>query len=153
MIPVTMSKYRIAFLLATICTGLLLYIMAAIPSHKEQIFLDRGTISPGGETAVLFGFAIVIFFIIASIFWLSVRIRKYSENTKGDAAILAFGVLCLLLIAGEKMMVDEISHEYSLGWEAVGEWIVLYIILGLQLLYSLIILRKLFIMKKTHLLK
>lgn len=144
MVTLTGSKYRIAFSHATICTGLLLCIMAAIPLYKEQIFLERGIVNPGGETAILIGFIIVMLFTFVSVVWLSSRIRKHPESQKGDAGILALGVICLILVAGEKIIVDEISREYSMGWEAVGEWIVLYLILSIQLFYNLFILRRLY---------
>jgi len=41
-------------------------------------------------------------------------------------------------------MVDEIGHEYLLGWEVVGEWIILYVFLATQLLYNFAILWRLF---------
>jgi hypothetical protein len=39
-------------------------------------------------------------------------------------------------------MVDEIGREYLLGWEVVGEWIILYVFLAIQLLYNIVILRR-----------
>jgi hypothetical protein len=40
-------------------------------------------------------------------------------------------------------VVDEISREYRLGWEVLGEWIILYVLLKTQLVYNLVILLKL----------
>jgi hypothetical protein len=48
------------------------------------------------------------------------------------------------LLVGEKAMVDEIGREYLLGWEVVGEWIILYVFLAIQLLYNIFILRRVY---------
>jgi len=41
-------------------------------------------------------------------------------------------------------MIDEIGREYLLGWEVLGEWIILYVFLTTQLIYNLVILLQLF---------
>jgi hypothetical protein len=41
-------------------------------------------------------------------------------------------------------MRDEIGREYQLGWEVLGEWIILSTFLMNQLLYDLVILMQLF---------
>ena len=133
--------YRIAFILAIACTGLLVYTMAAMPLYKEQLFLKRGAISIGQGMVILIGFALVLVFDIASLLWVSLRIRKAQSARKGDGVVLALGVLCLILLVGEKVMIDEIGREYLLGWEVAGEWIILYACLAIQLLYNIVILR------------
>jgi hypothetical protein len=45
---------------------------------------------------------------------------------------------------GEKVMVVDIGREYLLGWEAIGEWIILYVFLATQLLYNAVILRQVY---------
>jgi hypothetical protein len=40
-------------------------------------------------------------------------------------------------------VVDEIPRECRLGWEVLGEWIILYVLLTTQLVYNLVILLKL----------
>jgi hypothetical protein len=49
------------------------------------------------------------------------------------------GILCMAALIGEKVMVDEIGREMRMGWEVSGEWIILYTLLSLQLIYSLYI--------------
>jgi hypothetical protein len=136
--------YRAAFGLAILCTGFLVYNMAAMPIFKDQVFLERGKISGGGEMVILIGFVLVLIFNIVSLLWVSSRIRKAQAVRKGDYGVLALGTLCLLLLVGEKAMVDEIGHEYLLGWEVVGEWIILYVFLAIQLLYNIVILRRVY---------
>ena len=65
--------------------------------------------------------------------------------SKRDIGVITLGVLGLILLVGDKVMADEISHEYPLGWEVSGEWIILYIILSIQLFYNLIILHRLYL--------
>ena len=136
--------YRAAFGLAILCTGLLVYNMVAMPIFKDQVFLERGKISIGGELVILIGFVLVLIFNIVSLLWVSSRIRKAQTDRKGDYGVLALGALCLFLLVGEKAMADEISREYLLGWEVVGEWIVLYVCLAIQLLYNVVILRRVY---------
>jgi hypothetical protein len=136
--------YRVAFVLAILCTGSLVYNMVAIPIYEEQVFQYRGTINTGGEMVILIGFVLVLIFNIMSLLWVSSRIRKAEAVRKGDGGILALGALCLILMLGEKAMVDEIGREYLLGWEVVGEWIISYVFLTIQLLYNVVILRRVY---------
>ena len=57
--------------------------------------------------------------------------------------IWALGVLCLVLLVGEKAMVDEIGREYGSPSGATGEWVILYVFLAIQLLYNILIPRRL----------
>lgn len=142
--PISGLLYRPAFALAIVCTGLLIYNLVAMPIHKEQVFLERGTINTGGEMAILIGFVLVPMFNIVSLLWMLSRIRQAHVVHKVDKGVLVLGVLCLILLMGDKVMVDEIGREYMLGWEVLGEWIILYLFLATQLLYNLIILRRIY---------
>ena len=132
---------RTVFVLAALCTGLLVFNMASLPIYKEQVFLERGTITMGGEMAILVGFLLLPVFNIVSLLWVSSRIRQAGAVHIQDVLTLALGVLCLILLLGEKVMLDEIGREYPLGWEVTGEWIILYVFLAVQLLYNAVILR------------
>jgi hypothetical protein len=136
--------YRAAFALAILCTGLLVYNIVVMPIYKEQVFLKRGTISTVVEMVILIGFVLVLLFDIVSLLWMSLRTLRAQEVRKGGRGILALGALCLILLVGEKVMVDEIGREYLLGWEVVGEWIILYVFLAIQLLYNVVILRQVY---------
>ena len=135
---------RGAFVLAVLCTGWLVFDMVAIPIYKEQVFLQRGTIAPGGEIVIALGFLLLPLFNALSLLWVSLRVRKAGVAGPGDLGILALGALCLILLIGEKAMADEIGREYLLGWEVVGEWIILYAFLAIQLFYNVLILRRLY---------
>ncbi len=136
--------FRATFALAILCTGLLVYNMIAMPIYKEQLFLERGNITNDWEMVILIGFILVPIFNILSLSWVSLRIRQAQRICKGDVWVLALGALCLILLIGEKAMVDEIGREYLLGWEVFGEWIILYVFLATQLLYNIVILRLLY---------
>jgi hypothetical protein len=135
---------RAAFALAILCTILLVYSMVAMPIYKQQVFLERGTISTGAEMVILIGFVLLLVFNVLSFLWTSSRIRKSEAVRRGDISVLTLGALCLILLAGEKVMADEIGREYLLGWEVTGEWIILYVFLTIQLLYNVIILRRVY---------
>jgi hypothetical protein len=65
------SMYRIAFALAILYAGSLVFITAAMPIYREQVFLERGMITPGGQTAILIGFVPVLILDIISVVWVS----------------------------------------------------------------------------------
>ena len=92
---------------------------------------------------MLVGFGLVVLFDIASFLWVLLRLRQSQKANIGDKAMLVLGVLCPFLFLGEKVMVDEIAREYRLGWEVLGEWIILYVLLTTQLIYNLVILLQL----------
>ena len=140
--------YRLAghgpFILALVCTGCLMYNMVVIPFCKEQIFLDQGIIRIGQEMFIFIGFVLVLIFNITSLLWVSSHIRISQRRYNGNKGIFALGALCLILLVGGKVMMDEIGREYLLGWEVLGEWIILNVFLTIQLLYNALILRKMY---------
>ncbi len=136
--------YCVAFALVLLCTGMLAYNMVAMLIYKEQVFLERGTITAVGEMVILIGFVLVLIFNIASLLWVSSRIRQTHVGRKGDVGVLVLGAICMILLAGEKIMVDEIGREHLLGWEVAGEWIILYVFLAIQLLYNIVILQRVY---------
>jgi hypothetical protein len=49
------------------------------------------------------------------------------------------GMICLFLFFAEKVMIDEIAHEYFTEWPVLGEWMILYLLFTIQLIYHLLI--------------
>ena len=133
---------RATFGLAALSTGLLIFNMAAVPLCRQQVFVEQETISRV-EVVIGVGFALVVVFDIASVLWSLSVCRRRGVSGLTDAATVILGVLCPLLLFGEKVMVDEIAREYRLGWEVVGEWIILYVLMTVQLVYNLVILSRL----------
>jgi hypothetical protein len=135
--------YNSIFVLAILSTGFLVFNMFGILIYKQQIFFEQETFS-GVEIVILIGFGLVLLFDIVSFLWILLRLRQREKASIGGRAMLGLGVLCPLLLLGEKVMVDEIVREYRLGWEVLGEWIILYVLLAIQLIYNLTILVYLF---------
>ena len=135
--------YNFTFVLAILSTGFLVYNMLATLIYKEQIFFEREIFS-NVEIVILIGFSLILLFDIVSLLRVLLRLRQSQEVVTGDKATLILGALCLILLLGEKAMIDEIGREYLLGWEVLGEWIILYVFLTTQLIYNLVILLQLF---------
>jgi hypothetical protein len=135
--------YSLTAVLAILSIGFLLFNMLGILIYKQQVFFERGTLS-SVEIIMLIGFGLVLLFDIASLLWVLLRSRPSGSTSIGDKATWILGALSLFLLIGEKAMVDEIGREYLLGWEVLGEWIILYDFLTIQLIYNLVILMQLF---------
>ena len=137
--PLTKST----LVLAIVSTCFLVNNMVTILVYKEQIFFERELLS-GMAIVILIGFGLVLLFDIVSALWVLSRIRRSEKVILFDKATLILGATCLFLFIGEKVMIDEIGREYLLGWEVLGEWIILYIFLTTQLIYNIVILLQLF---------
>jgi len=135
--------YNSTFVLAILSTGFLVYNMLAMLIYKEQIFFEREILS-SVEIVILIGFGLILLFDIVSFLWVLLRLLQSEKVITGDKATLVLGALCLFLLIGEKTMIDEIGSEYLLGWEVLGEWIILYVFLMIQFVYILVILLQLF---------
>jgi len=128
------------FTIEWLSISMLIFIMTALPIYKGQVFLDRGSITIGAELIILIGFIILAVFMIVSIVWSIAHIPHPQGNNTLNIITLLLGGICLILFLGEKVMVDEIGREYSLGWEVLGEWFILYLFLMMQLFYNILIL-------------
>jgi hypothetical protein len=131
------------FVLAILSTGFLVFNMLGTLIYKQQIFFEQETIS-GVEMIVLIGFGLVLLFDLTSVLWGLLRFRRSERLSIRDVATVALGVLCPFLLFADKVMVDEIAREYRLGWEVLGEWIILYALLTIQLMYNVVVLLRLF---------
>jgi len=137
---------NILFFLTFFCTILslisLIFIILSIPLQKEQIFIHRDTFS-NIEITILFGFLFIFLFHIFSLAWIFSKTRKLNPFNVGKWLLFIFGSFSLFLFLGEKVMLDEIGHEYLSDWSITGEWVILYILFVIQLIYNLIILFRL----------
>lgn len=121
--------------LGVVATCCLVFNMLATPLHRVEVFLNQDT-TDWVEIIILFGFVLVILFTVSSFTWLSYQVRRQKEFTTLDTIALVLGAVCILLLVGEKVMIDEIAREYRLDWEVLGEWIILYLFLFTQLSYN-----------------
>ncbi|MFC2087005.1 hypothetical protein ACFLSA_02435 [Bacteroidota bacterium] len=117
----------------------ILFNLIAFQLDKEQIFLKHKTFSII-EILMIFGFTFMILFFIASLIWNYIKMRKVDQFKRTHLLLFLLGIFCLILLFGEKTMVDEIGREMKLGWETRGEMIILYFLLSIQLIYSLFVL-------------
>jgi len=129
----------ITFVMAILSSSSLIFIIIAIHTYETQLFLEKGRLSLAG-VIVFVCFALVFLFLIVSFLWQIARIRRLNRTSVGKTALLIFGVLCLFLFIGEKIMIDEIGREMNLGWETSGETVILTIMLALHLVYTMTIL-------------
>ncbi len=86
--------------------------MVGLLLFKEQIFFDRGNITLGGEALVLVGFVSVAIFDVTTVVWMLARLRRASSASTADYLTVGLGILCTVLLVGEKVMIDEIGREY-----------------------------------------
>ncbi len=110
--------------LTFVSTACLIFIMLAQPLHRNEIFLRRDTVS-AIEALMILGYLLLLIFNITSVTWSARRLTRIDNYTPGYAGALVFGVLCIVLLFGDKVMVDEIGRASILGRETLGEWIIL----------------------------
>lgn len=113
----------------------LVYIMAAITFWWDDVFVDLKNLSLP-EYGMLIGFAFVVVFFLIS-FMQHIYSVVLSEWNRVDAWDLFFTVLCIVALFIEKVMIDEIAHQYNAGLPITSEWVILYGLLLFQLMYSL----------------
>lgn len=130
-----------AFALAALSILSVVSIMTGLQLFKGEVFMQRETFS-GGEMLLAAAFLSVALFNVVSLGWLIAGLQRSLERRGADLMAIAMGVLCMVLLLGEKTMIDEIAREHPLGWEVLGEWIILYSFLVVQLVYSILVLLK-----------
>lgn len=143
------TLYNSTLILSILSTVLLVYIMLAMPVYKQQLFIERKTFAVPG-IVMLIGFGLILLFTIVSIIWFARQVQWGRKVAAVDTVTLLLGILCLIALVGEKVMVDEIGREFRLGWETRGEWIILYIGLSIQLIYNIVIIRRLFLVFRAR---
>jgi hypothetical protein len=111
--------------------------MAAIPLNPHEIFWNRDTLAPI-EAVILIGFAAVLLFDILVLAWAGTRLFS-GRGGPWHRMVLALSAIGLVLLAGDKVLLDEIAREQRLG-TAGGEWLVLYLCFAGQLALNLLIL-------------
>jgi hypothetical protein len=133
-------KDKTIFILSVLTTTFILFIMAGLLMFKKQVFIERDTISLS-EIFIGAGFLLICLFDITSIAWLIIKRPTFHESSISKILSIALGGFCLLLLIGDKTMVDEIGRESAIGRETLGEWIILYVFLLVQLSYNLLLIK------------
>ena len=109
-----------------------MFILVGLWLYRDRVFTIGNPLGFVGVT-MLVGFGSILLFNIVSVTWLS---RFLHDKT---AILFGLGVLCLVLMAAEKVMVDEVAHETAVAWSIQGEYLMLYGMLILQLIYNLLV--------------
>jgi len=122
--------------LALVTTGTLLFLMIGLPLCTEEVFVTRSIIE-GVELLFAFAFLSVFLFLIVTLIHLVRRATGRKEFTAFETGMLIVGTLCLLGLAGQKVMLDEIAREMAFGIAWRGEFIILNVVFILQLGYAL----------------
>jgi hypothetical protein len=145
--------------LALVSAACLVFNMAAIPIFQEQLFVRRDPLFAVGWV-ILGGFGLVLMFDIAyaartALIPDSAEARAKRSRAAGRAEpfsseMLGLAVGCIIALAGAKVMVDEIGRETLLGWETIGEWILLYTCLTVQLTFIIIAIARLTIRRRER---
>jgi hypothetical protein len=116
----------------------IIYTILAVQIFKDLVFFDH-VVSMPFEFAILIATLLILLFDVTSLGWVSHKIFVTKESTSLDTVALIWGILCLLTLIATKVMADEIAREYRLGWETLGEWIVLYVCFFVQFFYNILI--------------
>jgi hypothetical protein len=91
------------------------------------------------EIVMIFGFFLVLVFNLVSLLWLLSE-RDAAGAASGRTAGMLFGLLCLVLLYGDKVMIDRIAGEWQAGAGIAGELSLLYLFLLVQLGFNIFIL-------------
>jgi hypothetical protein len=120
---------------ATVC---LLFNMAGMLLFRRQIFIERDSLSAVG-LVMLAGFGLILLFNIVSVIWAARVTFQTRESRKSIPRLLVLGAFCLVLMPGEKVLVDEIGREMRSDLGTLGEELVLHALLMVQLCYNLLV--------------
>jgi len=128
---------KAVLILAVLAVAGAVFNLITIPLNHEEVFVHLEGISLV-ETIMLIAYLIILVFNILSIIWLILQIQREKGSNAGNVILLVFAIICMIGLMGQKVMLDEVAHEYHLGWNIQGEWYIFLGLLSLQLVYSLI---------------
>ena len=132
----------IVLLLDVLCTPLLVFILLGLWMFRDQVFVIGEPLTPATAT-MLVGFGAILLFDIASVAWLAGNRRSAPGKTEARTRLLVLRVLCLVLFAADKVMIDEVAHETATAWTLQTEYLLLYGMLFFQLAYNVLLARHL----------
>ena len=119
----------------------ILFIIFSINFFRHEIFVERDSLS-NIEYLVFISFVVIILFLIFSELWMINNSLNRNDFSWNQSIMILFGVACFIMLFAEKVMADEIGREIILGWETVGETIILNVLLLIQLVYIFLFFRK-----------
>jgi len=137
-----MNKFKIGpagalLWLGALATGFLVFILIGIWVFRDRVFTIGNQLSLV-ELTMLIGMVSVLLFNIVSLFWLSRKRFKSTYSRATDSVLFGLGILCIVMMMAEKVMIDDIAHETAVAWSIQREYLMLYGMLFLQLIYNLL---------------
>ncbi len=128
-------KQKPVTILSIVSAVFLIFSMLSLLIFNEQIFTHRNGFTIH-EYIIALGIGLVVVFDFVSVAWLLLQLKKTSTTL---IFAIIMGILCIILLAAEKTMIDEIGKEYGSEIETLSEWIMLYAFWAFQLLYNYLI--------------
>jgi len=126
--------------LDVVATSLVLFILIVTQAFRSDVFMVGGEVAIVGWL-MLAGCAVILAFDLTSTIWLK-RTRP-AQGARPNAGLVWLGAICLVLLAAEKVMADEVAHEAEAAWTIQGEYLILYCMLFLQFVYNILVVRQL----------
>jgi hypothetical protein len=138
-----MNKLKIgltgAFLwLDAFATAFLVFILIGMWVFRDRLFTIGNPLAML-DLVILVGIIFILLFNIVSLFWFGRAHIKSGKSRASDLVLFGIGVLCTVMMMAEKVMADEIAHETASGWKIQAEYLMLYGMLLIQLVYNLLI--------------
>ena len=133
------GNIKVLFILSILSICCLIFNMLMTYIHRKEVFVKQDSVSLLGFFMII-GFVIFLIYCVFVFLWLLWQIRKETNKPFYIFTLFLCGV-CILLMMGEKVLYDEIARELRLGWEVLGEGIILYIFYCMQITFNLIMLR------------
>lgn len=134
------------FVGACLCVVVLITLAVTFKFFHEQLF-SAPTASSAIQYTVLAGFLCILLFNATSFAWVLHCIRLQGRLGTYNLVALLYSALCIILLLGEKTMIDEIVRESRMGSAPPGGQTVLFAFLAVQSIYVLLILGHLYRMR------
>ncbi len=119
-------------------TAFLIFILIGMWVFRDHLFTIGNPLAML-DLIILVGIIFILMFNIFSLFWVGGEHYKRGKSRVSDLVLFGIGVLCAVMMMAEKVMADEIAHETASGWKIQGEYLMLYGMLLIQLVYNLLI--------------
>ena len=119
-------------------TAFLVFILVGMWVFRDHLFTIGNPLAML-DLVILLGSIFILLFNIVSLFWFGREHFKSGKSRASNLFLFGIGVLCTVMMMAEKVMADEIAHETVSGWKIQGEYLMLYGMLLIQLVYNLLI--------------
>lgn len=120
-----------------LASGFLVFILIGIWAFRDKVFTIGDPLTPV-DLIMLVGMTSVLLFNVGSLFWLGRTHFERGCSRATDSVLFVMGTFCIVMMMAEKVMADDIAHETASGWRIQGEYLMLYGMLFLQLIYILL---------------